>query len=294
MSAPERAPAAVRVRPITDGDRAEVAEFLAAQLNPDLTAGHWRAALDNDWDPDRPNHGVMLVDDLGIAGVYLAFYSRRERGGRVERFCNLGAWCVRPDRRLHAPRLLRALLAQNGFHFLDLSPSGSVVAMNERLGFRHVDTATALVPTLPLPWGGPLGTVTGDPARIRAALSGAELARYLDHAAAPAARHLLLRRGGRSSHVMFRMDRRRGLPRVFATLLHVGDPELFHELLGPLRGHLLVRHRALAILAELRLVGRRPRGSTAVSRPRPRMVRSVTLPPAEVDYFYSELVSVPW
>ena len=56
--------------------------------------------------------------------------------GRVERFCNLGAWCVLPEHRFHALRLLKALLAQDGYHFTDLSPSGNVVGLNERLGFR--------------------------------------------------------------------------------------------------------------------------------------------------------------
>ena len=80
------------------------------------------------WKADAPNHGFMLRDGQRVVGVYLAFYSERVIAGRVERFCNLGAWCVLPEFRFHSVRLLKALLAQDGYHFTDLSPSEKVSA----------------------------------------------------------------------------------------------------------------------------------------------------------------------
>ena len=59
-------------------------------------------------------------------GVHLAFYSRRLINGTVEDFCNLGAWCVLETHRSQGIRMLRALLAQPGYSFTDLSPSGAV------------------------------------------------------------------------------------------------------------------------------------------------------------------------
>ena len=60
-----------------------------------------------------------------------------------------------PGYRLHGLRLLKAVLRQEGYHFTDLSPSGNVVGINERLRFRFLDTTTALVPNLPWPtWPG--------------------------------------------------------------------------------------------------------------------------------------------
>ena len=89
----------------------------------------------------------MLLDaDGAIVGAHLAFYSEREIDGRAERFCNLGAFCVREEHRFHSLRLLKALLAQDGYHFTDLSPSGNVVELNRRLKFelaRHRDRAGA-------------------------------------------------------------------------------------------------------------------------------------------------------
>ena len=80
------------------------------------------------WKVERPTTASCSSTDDAVVGAYLAFYSERTIDGRAERFCNLGAWCVLPEHRFHSLRLLKALLAQDGYHFTDLSPSGNVRA----------------------------------------------------------------------------------------------------------------------------------------------------------------------
>jgi hypothetical protein len=281
---------AVELVPITDADVAEVASFLRANLNGRVPWAHVMAVP---WKAGIPNHGFMLRDGSAVAGAYLAFYSERPVGGRMERFCNLGAWCVLPEYRLHSVRLLTALLAQDGCHFTDLSPSGSVVPLNTRLKFRPLDTATALVPSLPRPPVPSRTKISDDPDVIEATLAGPELDIYRDHAQAAAARHVVLIRGHESCYVMFRKVRRKGLP-LFAAILHVSDPDMFCRNIAVLTRHLLVRHRVLATLAELRIVGRRPRLSVMLPSPRPKMYRSASLEPGQIDDLYSELACVPW
>lgn len=275
---------------ITDADVAEVASFLNASLNPRVP---WARAIAVPWKADTPNHGFMLRDGHCVAGAYLAFYSERFVGGRTERFCNLAAWCVKPEYRVHSVRLLTALLAQDGYHFTDLSPSGSVVPLNTRLKFRHLDTSTALVPSLPAAAAPSRTRVSEDPGVIEAVLAGPELDIYRDHAQAAAARHLVLIRGQASCYVMFRKVRRKGLP-LFAAILHVSDQAVFGRSTAALARHLLVRHGVLATLAELRVVGRRPRPSVMLASPRPKMYRSASLEPGQIDDLYSELPCVPW
>ena len=94
----------------------------------------------------------MLLDGDAVVGAHLAFYSERTIDGRTERFCNLGAWCVLPDHRFHGLRLLKALLAQDGYHFTDLSPSGNVRRRSTSGSASAASTPTAtLVPNLPWP-----------------------------------------------------------------------------------------------------------------------------------------------
>ncbi|MET8308081.1 hypothetical protein [Micromonospora sp. NPDC005173] len=284
---------AVRVLPITSAEVQAAAEFLHRHLNRRVSVDAWAGAMLVPWKVDAPNHGFLLLADEGVVGVYLAFYSERWIDGRPEQFCNLGAWCVLPQYRFHSLRLLKRLLSQDGYHFTDLSPSGNVVPLNARLGFSFLDTATALVPNLPWPsWPG-RSVISSDPARIQATLSPSELEIYQDHVATGAARHLLLVNGGGHCYVVFRKDRRKDLP-VFASILYVSDEELFRRLARPLARHLLIRHGALATLAELRVVGERPAGSIMLGSPRRKMFKSDRLTPDQIDYLYSELACVSW
>jgi hypothetical protein len=135
--------------------------------------------------------------------------------------------------------------------------------------------------------------ISSDPQIIEAALAGPELEIYADHQQAAAARHLVLLRGHSCCYVMFRKVRRKGLP-LFAAILYVSNPGLFRRSIAPLARHLLLRHGALATLAELRIAGGRPRLSVMLRTPRPKMYRSASLEPGQIDDLYSELACVPW
>lgn len=286
------AEASIRMSRITDVEVARAAQFLHANLNSNIPAEVWAASVEPPWGVDRPNAGFMLLHDDTVVGVHLALYSERIVDGRLERFCNLGAWCVLPEHRLHSLRLLKALLAQEGYHFTDFSPSERVVALNSRLGFRFLDTTAALIPNLPWPsWPG-RSTITSDPSVIEGTLTGRDLQLYRDHAAALATRHLVLMSGDEWCYVAFRKNRRAKLP-LLAFLLHVSHPELFRKLARPLARHLLVHHGVLAMVAEGRVVEHRPLLSFNV-QPRQRMFRSPHLDAARIDYFYSELFCQKW
>ncbi|HWK68766.1 MAG TPA: hypothetical protein VNS34_27895 [Rhizobiaceae bacterium] len=283
----------VDLRPIGMGDVDRVGRFLHEELNRRLSPAKWSAVIQPPWRMAGPNHGFMLVSGERVLGVYLAFYSEREVDGEVEKFCNLAAWCVAEEYRSHGLRLLRAILAQDGYTFTDLSPSGNVVPLNARLKFQYLDTATALVPNLPwLSWGSGI-RVSSDRELIRSTLEGRDLEIFLDHADAAAAYHVVVRRGDRYCYVMFRRDRRKRFP-LLASILHVGDPELFRAAERHVYSHLLMRFGIVATLAEKRVVKHHPPMSIPLRSVRPKMFRSSRLRPAQVDYLYSELTCVPW
>ncbi|WP_375422888.1 hypothetical protein [uncultured Friedmanniella sp.] len=233
----------------------------------------------------------MLLRGDAVVGANLAFYCERTIEGRRERFCNLAALCVSEPARPHTFRLLRALLRQPGYHFTDLSPSGSVIELDRRLGFQFLDTATTLVLNIPRPRRGV--QLIADVDEIERLLTGRPAQLFADHRSALGAQHLLIRRGHRHSYVLFRRDRRRGLP-LFATVLYVSDQELFRDALGTVASFLLIKHGAIASLIERRVVEVRPRLSWPLSRPRPKAFKSASLGEEHVDYLYTELTCVPW
>jgi hypothetical protein len=279
----------IELAPITDADVAAVADFLHVNYKDRIP---WaRSRLAGPWKVEAPNHGFVLRDGDRIVGVHTAFYSERPVAGRVERFCDLGTWYVLPEFRAHSIRLIRALLAQDGYHFTALTPSNKVVSIHTRLGFRQLDTSAALIPNLPWPTQPGRTTISADPDVIESTLAGVELKLYSDHAQALAARHLMLLRGSDSCYVMYRATTIKAVP--LAVIVHVSNPQLFHQAILPLTRHLLVRHRLLATLAELRIIGPRPRLSFKMTS-WPKMYRSASLEPDQIDDLYSEFVCVPW
>ena len=159
-------------------------------------------------------------------------------------------------------------------------------AILAQLKFRLLDTSAALVPNLPWPTLPGRTRISADPDVIERTLAGTELEIYHDHAQALAAHHLVLIRGQDSCYVMYR----KGAP-AFAIILHVSNPDLFHRALIPLTRHLLIRHGLVATLAEIRIIEHKPHLSFKLNS-WPKMYRSVSLEPGQIDYLYSELMCV--
>jgi hypothetical protein len=285
--------AAVELGPITHADIDRVAMFLHARLNSRVSAAAWAEAMEPPWGATWPNHGFFLQKLGEVVGAHLAFYSERLIDGRPEPFCNLGAWCVLEDYRTHGLRLIRSLLRQRGYNFTDFSPSGNVIAINERLGFVSLDTTTAAMPNLPWPVLARGIRVSSAPDELASTLTGRDIEIYRDHADTAAARHAVIQRGDDHCYVLWRRDRRKRLP-IFASILFVSDPELFGQAAFPFSRHLLLHHGVLVTLAELRVVKSRPPRSIILPRARPKMFRSDRLKPDQIDYLYSELTYVAW
>ncbi|TFD76542.1 hypothetical protein E3T53_13540 [Cryobacterium psychrophilum] len=228
-----------------------------------------------------------------MVGAYIAVYSERDVDGEPRRFCNLAAFCVLEEFRGHSLRLMRAILAQQGFEFTDFSPSGNVVALNQRLGFAVLDTATRLTPNLPrLPRRGL--TISDDPTVVAGVLSGRDARVHAEHRDATAARHIVAIREGEYGYLVVRKDRRKRLP-LFASPLYVGgSQDLLRAAWPQISSHLLLRHAALATLAERRVLGFSPTLGFDLAAPRAKMLRSKNVRAEAVDYLYSELTLLEW
>ncbi|WP_198409970.1 hypothetical protein [Microlunatus flavus] len=280
----------VVIRPVADEDVGRVADYLHRALNPRLDVEAWAAAIVPSWVGAGPNHGFMLLLANRVVGVNVAYYATREVAGETRTFCNVAALCVDEPHRLHTVRLIRALLRQPGLEFTDFSPSGNVVELDRRLGFRPLEHRTWLVANLPTPTRGT--RVVTEPDEIARLLVGTDRQHFEDHRRALAAHHLVLVRGARTCYVVYRRDRRKGLP-LFATILHVSDAGLFRSAYGAVAGHLL-RRGAVASILESRVADVSPPLGRPFHQNRPKMVKSSAVDERDVDYLYSELTCVPW
>ena len=283
----------IELRPILKVDFDDVALFLHEHLNGRVSPDSWKRLLAPPWRSESPNSGFQLLTGGRIVGVYAAVYSERDVEGESLRFCNLAAFCVLHEHRAHSFRLLRTILGQKGYEFTDLSPSGNVIALNERLGFARLDTSTTVALNLPaLPKRGV--TISSASGVLETTLKGADAAIYRDHRDAAAARHVVITRGDDYAYLVFRKDRRKRLP-IFATPLYVGGSrELLRAAWPRIAAHLLLRHGLAATLAEPRVLGFTPKLGRKLSTPRTKMFRSKTVPADRLDYLYSELTLLEW
>lgn len=286
---------AVEVCPIQDDDLEDVARFLGSHFPPTTPSERWAAAWResvNGPGTCAPNHGFMLRAGSTVVGAYPAIYSTRVKDGVVHRFCNLAAWCMAPEYRMHSVRLAKALLGQDGWTFTDLTPVDTVQRLNGRLGFAYLDTTASLVPNLPWPTVPGRLRISAEPEVIRAHLSAPVLGHYDDHARSRWARHLVLVRDGESCYVQWRKERRKGM-NVIASLRHVSNPPLLRQGIRPLSRYLLLHHGAVATSVEVRMAGGRVRPSVLMPKPMVRMYRSDELGPDDIDYLYSEITIAP-
>ena len=282
------------VCPISDGDLADVGRFLGTQFPPDTPAHEWGEAwlrTVNLPGSAAPNHGFMLRAAGRIVGAYPAIYSTRMIDGRRERFCNLAVWCVSPDFRAQSLGMLKAILAQEGFHFTDLSPIERVQKLNAALGFQYLDTATALAPNLPWPVSRRV-VISADPAVIETTVTGEIKQFFEDHARCRWAKHLILVHEGEWCYLQWRKERRKKLP-LFISIRYASHPEVLRRAFRSLASYFLFRHGALFTLGELRITGGRVYPSLMLRRPTRRMFKSKTLSPDRIDYLYSEITSAP-
>lgn len=281
----------ISISEIRDEDVEQVGRFLHKHLNPRVPPRGWEALMRPPWGAVGPNHGFQLVDPHGdIIGVYVAVYSTRPEGSR--NVCNLAAFCVLEEHRAHSLRLLRALLRQKDYVFTDLSPSGNVPALNDRLGFRRLDTATRL--SLNRPSGTRRVHVTADSSALEATLGGIDAQVYRDHREAAAARHLLVRSADEHAYLMYRRDRRKRLP-IFASPLYCGGDIATLERGWPAVASYLLKQGLLMTLAEHRVLGFTPAGvGRDLHNPRVKMFRGSAVSDISIDYLYSELTLLRW
>lgn len=274
----------------SDSDIEAVARFLHEHLNPGITPEAWARSFDYPWMPDRPNNGFRLMDGPRLVGVLVGYYSERRLGTRSVKCCNLSSWCVLPDYRAHSFSLIRRMLAQSDYQFIDLTPTDQVIRISSRLNFKRVDSDRILVPHLPLPLR--RGLKVSKPDELPAtALSERARAIFEDHRTLPSISHLAIGRPPDYCYIIYAKQRRKGVP--CAVIRHVEPRESLSDYLPYLGGYLLFHEGLLASVVEERFLLRRPFCSIKLARPSCKFYRGAALEPGDIDNLYSEVVLLP-
>lgn len=236
------------------------------------------------WGNTADPFGYLLEDEGQPVGFLGTIFSRREIGGRDERFCNLTTWIVAPDYRSEGLSLLFRVLHHEETTFTNFT-GVKVAPILRRFGFQTLDERARVL--LPLPVAG-RGDILLDPDRIAARLDDHDRRILEDHRpfAYP---HILLSRGGEDTYLIVKTVRRKRLP--LAEVHYLSHPAAFARLAPALLGRLCLRLGVVGLLVGEHYLGGCPVRLPGLSIPQriPRLFRSASVPRQAMDTLYSEL-----
>jgi len=280
----------VVVKEIQNQDLEEVSEFLHREMWKGISPADWLRSLQLPWSFEIPHYGYQLRDNDRLVGVYTAIFSERPIRGNPERFCNLAAWFVLPDYRLHSIKLLKALLDQKNCHLTDLSPIPHVVQIMKKFGFSLLDATLTVQPNLPFWRWASRNEVITEPECIREELGGEVRQIFDDHLGLGSLRHIVLKHNGDPCLVMYVIRSRKKIP--CATVLYVSDSKVLARRYKTLSHFFLLREHTFLTIFESRFLERSPVLSFQLQSPHRKLFRSSTLLAEDIDNLYSELVTL--
>ena len=275
------------IEPITTEALPEFAEFLNANLQGSRSKEAWIAGLKRVWGMEAPNHGFMLKDEGKIVGGIGAYYAARLINGNTEKTCNITSWCVVDAYRKQSMRLAIAVVAQEGYHFTDFSPTKVVGGVLRFLKFRPLDERQAVM--INLPWMSHNLKLLTRSADIENTLSGNGLQIYRDHAVFPWLNHVLVGIPGSWCHVIYKCMTFKGLPA--ARILFLSDRDAFDRYFRRLSVHFLLLGIATTHV-EYRFIHRPSWPYVIRSGFNAKVYLSSTLDDGDIDYLYSETMAL--
>jgi len=218
-------------------------------------------------------------------------FSQRRIDEKVEKFCNLTAWFVRKEYRGRAIALLLPLLAMKDYTITDLTPSKKVYKIQNKLGFKDLETKGRLL----LPFGRRLFqpkyspiNLTHDLAAIEQKLEGQNLKIFNDHKHYRCF-HFLLTGKDRYCYIIYTKLRRKRTQHVH--LHYISDLDLFALAYRDIRKSILAHAKARFLLIDSRFVKNKKLPlSICLPYRAPKQYISSTLKPEQIDNLYSELV----
>jgi hypothetical protein len=251
----------------------------------------WHKLFEYQWERDENYCGLALKDNEKVVGVIGMIFSQRRIDEKVEKFCNLTAWFVREEYRGRAIALLLPLLAMKDYTITDLTPSKNVYKIQNKLGFKDLETKGRLL----LPFGRRLFqpkyspiNLTHDLAAIQQKLEGQNQKIFNDHKHYRCL-HFLLTGKDRYCYIIYTKLRRKRTQHVH--LHYISDPDLFALAYRDIRKSILCYAKARFLLIDSRFVKNRKLPlSICLPYRAPKQYISSTLKPEQIDNLYSELV----
>lgn len=275
------------VRPATLADLDAVADLLHFKMDAKIPVERWRRLMTYGWLADKPDLGRVVDWDGRIAGFVGMVLSDRAIGGRTERIVDVSSWYLEKDLRGRGlgAGLMQAVLEDESRTYCTMTPSPLRMHIFRGVGFETLDDCRVT-------WtcGGSSSAVLAierDEAAIRAA-AGPVARRMIDEHAGLGVSWVLASAGNDDCLLAFSVVRK-GAGVETWDLLHTADRGFLAAHGQALADTLLPADAPAALVADGRFVDGKAPGGTVEPLGTPRLYRSPTLAPQQIDNLYNEL-----
>jgi RimJ/RimL family protein N-acetyltransferase len=279
-------PAGVELRTAGPNDRDAVVTLLHERMSSRIGLARWRRLFDYPWLADKPDCGVVVLEQGRVAGYLAVIYADRRLGGRTVRTANLSSWYLVRQLRGQGVGLAMLQLATRdpAVTYTTFSSNPPALRVMAKAGLVLLDDSRFL-------W-----RRTGAHAAGVAVLSGFEAllpevpdheGRILvDHRDLPVQPHLL--RAAEGDCLIVLSIKRKGADVAYHEVLHLGRPAIFARHAAAFANAVLTPGAAVLAVDRRFLDGCEV---VAESEPIsvPRYFRSPDLARREVDFLYSEI-----
>lgn len=265
---------------------------LLLEHDPSLTEIEWRSIFNYGWEKEEQYCGYGLFDGEEIVGFLGLIFSKRYINNKVECFCNLTSWMVKEHYRDHSLSLIVPVLRLQDYTITDLSPSETVIRILQRFGFKELDSRVKILL--------PIGIckrnniidnylITQDKIQIKKILKEQDTQLLQDHYHYQHFNHLLAYNDNIHCYVIFTIVKNTRLP--YCYIQYISNIELFSIYSSAIRSEISKIGETPLVLVDSRLVeGITLPFSYNLPLSFPKLYRSSSLRPDQIDNLYSELL----
>jgi hypothetical protein len=284
--------AASQVIRITADLLRDACQLLHDEFSSDISVETWMSQFQYPWLREKPDYGVALFrPNEGIVGVFIAIYSDQMIDGKVERFCNVGSWYVKPRYRGEGIRLLRALMKIKNQTLTSFSTIPDTVKIGCALGWKKLDEHVYLIPNFGFFPGARKLRVLTSFDEIFATVDERHKQIMSDHGRRIPARYVLVTDGNSWCFSVHKKQARRGIE--FTVPIYLSDRILFRRWIA----HFLSAYRSLdgcwMTLCPPRFLPNPPAIRVRLAEPAPAIFKSKGVAPEDVTELYTETMTLP-
>ncbi len=267
---------------------------LLGEFKIQFSQEEWKQIFFYPWQRSENHVGYALYENSSLIGYMGLIFSNRLLHGKIQKFCNITSWIIKPGYRHTSIAFITKLkeLGKN-YTLTNMTPSPSVGSILKEIGFKPLESNISIFSLSPnfLPFFKPsLSHTASRPDEFKNILNPADFQIYQDHALSTC-HHLLTYSPFQYCYLIFKRHTQKGVP--FNFILYLSDPNLFQKNQNQILWKMFKKTRSPLGIIDHRFLKRPFPFGIKYPLPSCRLFLSQHLKAHDIDNLYSEIALLP-